>query len=103
MSELENAGATLCCKAENDFQVTGAEFVFQQRVAVKPIARHYEKPGEAPYIKWGCPICDGLVSKYAHYEEVFTKFSPFSFAEGTSNCPVCGINLEWDDSESVNN
>lgn len=59
----------LCCKRE---------------VTVYPIKRHYEEPGETPYIKYGCPVCDAIGN---------TKIS---IAEGTKNCPLCSVKLEWE-------
>jgi len=56
--------------------------VCNDKVYVFPTEHHYEKTGELPYIKYGCPVC----------EEIGARFSiPF----GSSNCPVCGVNLFW--------
>lgn len=52
-------------------------------VKIKPIAHHYEEPGEPEYIKYGCPVCESLGER-------------FSITEGTRHCPSCGVNLLWE-------
>lgn len=52
-------------------------------VKVKPIEHHYEKSGENAYIKYGCPVCEGIGDR-------------FSLSKNIKNCPVCNVNLLWD-------
>lgn len=56
---------------------------YKRKVKVNPIARHYENLGEQPYIKYSCPVCDAVGNR------------PFSITEGTENCPLCGVALNW--------
>lgn len=41
-------------------RVSETEFVYQRIVYVRPLERHYEEPGETPYIKYCCPVCEAL-------------------------------------------
>lgn len=80
--------------------VMPAEVVYKQRVKLKPIAHHYEKPGEKPYIKWGCPICEAIARDYGPDEDGET-FDKFSFVKGISNCPCCGVNFAWEEDSKL--
>lgn len=44
---------------------------------------HYEKPGEEPYIKYGCPVCEALENRHG-------------ITKGIANCPSCGVNISWE-------
>ena len=59
-----------------------AAYAYQRTTSVKPTEHHYEEPGEEPYIKYGCPVCEavGNLHQVAHGEE---------------KCPLCGVNLYW--------
>lgn len=46
----------------------------------------YEKTGEEPYIKYSCPICDAIGNLH-------------QVIKGDKNCPLCGVNLDWEESE----
>lgn len=61
-----------------------AKVAHKRKVKVNPIAHHYEKPGEQPYIKYNCPVCDAVGNKH------------ISVPHGTSHCPLCGVALNWD-------
>lgn len=69
--------------------------VCKQKVGVKPIEHHYEQPGDKPYIKYGCPICENLLD--CQCEETGEYLKKFSFAKTTQNCPCCNINLIWEE------
>lgn len=63
---------------------------YQKVVKLYPTEHHCEDPGEKPIIKYSCPVCEacGLV---------------FSFPRGEANCPICGVNLYWEDDGVFNN
>lgn len=64
--------------------IQDAKVVHKRRVKINPIAKHYEKPGEEPYIKYSCPVCHNAGNKN------------ISITEGIPNCPLCGVSLNWD-------
>jgi hypothetical protein len=66
-----------------DGKVTEAEHAYQRITYVKPTAHHYEKQGEKPYIKYGCPVCESLGNRH-------------QVTHGTSNCLLCNVNLTWE-------
>ena len=55
---------------------------FEKTVKLYPVEHHYEKPGEKPYIKYGCPVCEmcGL---------------ELQVHQSDTHCPTCGVNLLW--------
>lgn len=55
---------------------------FQAVVKLSPVERHYEAQGEAPYIKYGCPVCDEIGLKHQVHS-------------CNAQCPNCGVNLLW--------
>lgn len=63
-----------------------SKHVYKRITKVKPVEHHYENPNEKPYIKYGCPVCESLGNR-------------FSFPQGINNCPLCNVNLLWDESE----
>lgn len=63
--------------------IVNSNKVHKRKVSVNPIARHYEEPGEEPYIKYSCPVCAAV----GNYGQV---------TEGTPNCMLCGVSLNWD-------
>lgn len=82
----------------NDHRVImPAEFIHKQRVGLKPVEHHYEKSGEKPYIKYGCPICEAIVRDFEPDEADEGTFNRFSFAKGTPKCPCCGVNFAWEE------
>lgn len=90
-------------KSDILFKVCGAKNVGKQKVKVKPVEHHYEEDGEPEYIKYGCPLCESLGNEYrkvySHSSGLFDKdkqFNQCSFSKGTPNCPICGINIDWD-------
>lgn len=90
-------------KSDILFKVCGAKSVGKQKVKVKPVEHHYEEDGEPEYIKYGCPLCESLGNEYRKFYSyssgLFDKdkqFNQFSFSKGTPNCPICGINIDWD-------
>ncbi len=93
-------------KADAMFKVFPAKVIHKQQVKLRPNEHHYEKEGEAPYIKYSCQICEQLANRV---KELFPnspysddeddeggEFARFSFPEGTKRCPCCGINIDWD-------
>lgn len=64
-------------------KVKDADYVYQRKTFVKPVEHHYEAPGEKPYIKYSCPVCDALGNKH-------------QVAPCQSNCPLCNVNLWWE-------
>lgn len=79
------------------FRVHGGKHVFEQKVSLRPIEHHYEKNGEPEYIKYGCQLCESLANSYpGKVMDDNEQFTNFSFAEGTPQCPCCGINIYWD-------
>lgn len=57
--------------------------IFRKLAYVKPIANHYEDEGEAPYIKYNCPVCELIGHKH-------------QVTEGFGRCWSCGVNLIWE-------
>lgn len=78
-------------------EITPAEHVCKQVVRIRPVEHHYEKTGEEPYIKYGCPICEAIARDYEPEDDAEGTFIKFSFGKGTANCPVCGVNFAWDE------
>lgn len=68
---------------ELECAIIDAPVVHKRLVYVKPIAHHYENPGEKPYIKWSCPICEAVGNQHR-----------VSFKD--ENCMLCGIHLTWE-------
>lgn len=64
-------------------EVKEAEHCYQRIAHVRPTERHYEEPGEEPYIKYGCPVCEALGNIH--------QVTP-----GEKNCPLCSVNLSWE-------
>lgn len=64
-------------------KVIEAERVYQRITYVNPIEHHYEEPGEKPYIKYSCPVCAAVGNLH--------QVTP-----GEENCPLCGVNLSWE-------
>lgn len=56
---------------------------YKRKVAVNPVAHHYEEKGEKPYIKWGCPVCEAV----GNHTQV---------TEGETSCSLCGVSLNWE-------
>ena len=63
------------------FNFTKGKLLHQNKIGVKPIIHYYE---ENDYRKYTCPICDNVGCNHQ-----VTECEP--------NCPICGINLEWED------
>lgn len=83
------------------FKVFPAKYVHRQKVKVKPVEHHYEEPGEEPYIKYGCPICEQIAKnveglRFEDDNGEGVKFKSFSFPKGTETCPCCNVNIDWD-------
>lgn len=57
--------------------------VHKRTVAVTPIVHSYHAPGETPYQKFNCPVCNALGN---------TKIG---LPHGVKQCPLCGVHLEW--------
>lgn len=64
-------------------RVTEAEYTYQRIVYVRPMERHYEEPGETPYIKYGCPVCEALGN-------------PHQIISNQAYCSLCNVNLNWE-------
>lgn len=91
----------IICKPPSDSRLTifGDQVVIfpndrvhAQRVKFRPIEVHYETPGEEPYIKHRCPICSSVMNT-----SIYTPLKKFSIPSHSENCPICGINLFWED------
>ena len=80
IEEIDDESVTL------DGKAVKAKYVHKNKTYIKPVEHHYEGPGEPPYIKYGCPICESLGHR-------------FSFPNKTSNCPICNVNLSWNEEE----
>ena len=65
----------------DDFVFHKGKLVHQSKISVKPVTHYYE---ENDYRKYTCPICDNVGCNH-------------QVTEGEPNCPICGINLEWED------
>lgn len=63
--------------------IVNAKHVHGKHAKVNPIPHHYEGPGEKPYIKWHCPVCETLGNIRV------------SIPEGIPDCPLCGVHLNW--------
>lgn len=64
-------------------KVTDAKHAYQRITYVYPTVHHYEEPGETPYIKYGCPICETVGNQHR-------------IAKGETTCPLCNANLSWE-------
>lgn len=64
-------------------KVIDSKFMYKRIVKIKPVEHHYEEPGERPYIKYGCPICELFGNR-------------LTIDKSHKNCPLCGVNLFWD-------
>lgn len=64
--------------------ILNAPTAHKRKVTVTPLEKHYEEPGEQPYIKYNCPVCTAVGN------------ADISIAKGVTNCPLCGVNLNWD-------
>lgn len=53
----------------------------EKQIPRKPIERHYEEPGEKPYIKNTCPAGCRITLHGGKY--------------GFRYCPICGQALDW--------
>lgn len=69
-------------------KVIEAKYAYQRITYVKPMENHYEDVGEKPYIKYNCPVCESLGNKH-------------SLSTGISNCPLCNVNLLWEEQENI--
>lgn len=80
------------------FKVFPAKHVYKQKVKLRPNEHHYEEPGEEPYIKYSCQLCEQLANKVngLSFDDEDGKFVRFSFPKGTEKCPCCGVNIDWD-------
>ncbi len=58
-------------------------FSYEKIVKLRPVEEHYEQPGEKPYIKYSCPLCNMC--------GVMHRVHP-----GDTRCPICGVNLLWE-------
>lgn len=57
--------------------------IWNSKVAVRVIERHYENKGDVnQYIKYVCPVC----------EEVGL---PHQLEHSIKQCPICNVNLYW--------
>ncbi|MNS99304.1 hypothetical protein D3C72_1337030 [compost metagenome] len=65
-------------------KVMDSRYAYQRITYVKPIEHHYENEGESPYIKYGCPVCELLNNKH-------------QVTFGSDNCPLCNVNLLWEE------
>lgn len=63
-------------------KIIKAECAYQRIIYINPVEHHYEDPGEKPYIKYGCPVCEAVGNLH--------QVTP-----GEENCPLCGVNLSW--------
>lgn len=60
-------------------KVTNAEHAYQRITYVHPTKHHYEEPGEEPYIKYSCPVCEAVGNR-------------LSITQEEKTCPLCGVN-----------
>lgn len=65
-----------------DGVVKDAGAAYMRTTSVKPIEHHYEEPGEEPYIKYSCPVCEAVGNIH--------QVTP-----GEEKCRLCGVNLIW--------
>lgn len=63
-------------------RVSEADFAYQRITYVRPLEHHYEEPGEVPYIKYSCPVCDALGN-------------PHQVISNQVKCSLCNVNLDW--------
>ena len=80
------------------FKVFPADVSYKQKVKLRPKELHYENDGEEPYVKYTCQICEQIAEKANHFliHTEGKKLVPFSFPEGTEQCPCCGVNIDWE-------
>ena len=82
------AGAKEIQKENEEFKKL---FIFQKgkcvgksKISVRPTVHYYGKDWNGyEYYKYSCPICDNSDCNH-------------QVAKGELNCPICGINLEWE-------
>ena len=67
---------------KKSYNIYKSDKIYKTKIKAIPIAHHYEKDGENPYIKYSCPVCEGLGIKH--------QVHPLE-----DNCKICGINLDW--------
>ena len=60
--------------------VANGKFTYERIVKIKPIQHDYGNG----YYKYSCPICNRFENPH--------QLSPIE-----TNCPLCGVNLTWDD------
>lgn len=65
------------------------QYTYRGMTYIQPTEHHYEEPGEKPYIKYGCPVCEALGNIH-------------TVTHGEKNCPLCGVNLSWEYPEQKN-
>lgn len=65
-----------------DGKIAEAEYAYQKTSYVYPVEHHYEEPGEEPYVKYSCPVCEAIGNLH--------QVTP-----GEKNCSLCGVNLDW--------
>lgn len=63
--------------------------IYKVVVKLRPVAHHYEKPGDPPYVKYSCPVCEMIGLKH----QVFSC---------DAKCPNCGVNLLWGEDGTTN-
>ncbi|RZT01198.1 hypothetical protein [Cuneatibacter caecimuris] len=84
---LDEIGSTLRLIDMQPTVITGkvaeSKSVHKRYTQVKPIDRHYENPGEIPYIKYSCPVCAALGNTH-------------QVLPGQPNCTLCGVQLYWE-------
>ena len=70
-----------------DGMIKDARLACCRAVKVNPVKKHYEGAGEAPYIKYVCPVCTAVGN------------TGVQLADGVTRCPLCGVNLNWKEPE----
>lgn len=61
-----------------------AEFQHQRTSKIKPLVIYYSV--QPRYVKYKCPVCSAIGNN-------------FQLPKGSENCPLCNVNLTWDNIE----
>lgn len=56
---------------------------YKRRVTVTPIVHSYHEPGETPYEKFTCPVCNAVGN------------AKIAIPQDIEQCPLCGVSLNW--------
>lgn len=65
-------------------EVADEEYCYKRIAKIKPLTVHYSM--QPRYVKHHCPVCEAVGNKH-------------QLTYGGKNCPLCNVNLTWDEVE----